>query len=77
MKSRCSNPKDPSYRHYGARGITVCERWKKFADFLADVGPRPKGTSIGRIGDRGNYEPGNAKWMTPKEQADNRYRYHP
>lgn len=72
MISRCTNPRDPQYHHYGGRGITVCERWRKFENFLADMGERPKGTSIDRIDGSGNYERSNCKWSTPKEQAQNR-----
>lgn len=75
MRRRCNNPKATRYGRYGGRGIKVCERWEGehgFEIFLADMGPRPKGTTLGRFGDEGNYEPFNCKWMTPKEQAANR-----
>lgn len=68
-KNRCRNPKNSGYPRYGAKGISVCERWQDFQNFLADMGPRPEGTSLGRILDRGDYEPGNAFWMTPAEQG--------
>ena len=67
MLTRCYNPKSDRYRGYGARGVRVTTRWHKFIDFLADMGPRPEGTTLGRILDRGNYEPGNCFWMTPAE----------
>ncbi len=72
MKQRCLNPNSGPYRWYGGRGITVCERWLKFENFLADMGERPPGLSLERIDNNGNYGPGNCCWTTPKEQAANR-----
>ena len=74
MKNRCLNPKDPGYADYGGRGITVCERWRNsFENFLADIGlkPDPK-LWLERIENNGDYEPGNCKWATTKEQYINR-----
>jgi hypothetical protein len=70
--NRCTNPKVARYRYYGGAGIKVCDRWKKFENFLADMGRRPYGTTIGRLGDVGNYEPGNVRWMTRLEQGRER-----
>jgi hypothetical protein len=72
MRSRCLNPNAPNYHLYGGRGITICDRWGKFENFLSDMGPRPKGRSLDRKDNSGNYEPRNCKWSTPKEQSNNR-----
>jgi len=72
MLSRCGNPNVKSFKDYGARGIKVCARWKKFAGFLADMGNPPAGLTLERKNNDGNYEPKNCKWATWKEQASNR-----
>ena len=71
---RCCNPKNAQWKHYGGRGITVCDRWRNsFEAFLADMGASPgPGFSIDRIDNDGNYEPGNCKWATWVEQCLNR-----
>jgi hypothetical protein len=64
MRNRCNNPKATDYRHYGGRGITVCERWNSYENFLADMGPKPaKGYELDRINPDGNYEPTNCRWI--------------
>jgi hypothetical protein len=73
MMQRCGNPNDKSFSRYGARGIRVCERWRSFENFLADMGPRPSPThSIDRIDNALGYEPGNCRWATAAEQNANR-----
>lgn len=72
MLARCFNRSHKSYKDYGAKGITVCERWLTFANFIEDMGERPEGMSIDRIDGTGNYEPGNCRWATTTEQQRNR-----
>ena len=72
MRLRCHRKDLWIYQRYGGRGITICERWNDFRNFLADVGEKPPCKTLGRINNDGNYEPGNCRWETPKEQARNR-----
>lgn len=72
MRARCNAEKRPDFKYYGGRGIRVCERWDDFAAFTADVGERPRGLTLDRRDVNGNYEPGNCRWATWKEQRRNR-----
>lgn len=74
MKIRCFKKTSPYYKNYGARGITVCDRWKNsFHNFYQDMGPKPGPEhSLDRIENDGNYEPGNCRWATMIEQNNNR-----
>lgn len=74
MLQRCYHASQDSYYLYGGRGIEVCDRWRdSFENFLADMGERPQGTTLDRFPDKdGNYEPGNCRWATDLEQANNK-----
>jgi ribosomal protein L37AE/L43A len=72
MLARCRNPNLFAYRFCGARGVGVCARWKRFENFVADMGKKPKGRILIRIKSDGDFGPRNCKWGTRKEQALNR-----
>jgi hypothetical protein len=72
MKNRCSNPNNKRYAIYGARGITVCSRWREsFAAFIEDMGPCPVGMSLDRINNDGPYSAENCRWTTMLVQGRN------
>jgi len=75
MIQRCTNPKHEAHKNYGGRGITVCDRWLTYENWLADIlgtlGPRPEGMSLDRIDNDSGYRPGNMRWATATEQRIN------
>jgi hypothetical protein len=72
MHQRCYNPKHPSYIYYGAKGITVCEEWHSYNNFLLDMGTRPENMTIDRIDPAGNYNKQNCRWASVSIQARNK-----
>jgi len=76
MKSRCDNPKKKEYQNYGGKGITYCDRWKLFENFLIDMGKKPsKDHSLDRIDPYGNYCPENCRWTTSFVQSKNKCKH--
>ena len=71
MKARCLNPNATGYHYYGGRGITVCDRWLDFENFLEDMGDRPPGRTLDRVDNDLGYSKANCKWSTPSEQNCN------
>ncbi len=74
MWTRCTNPRATSFKYYGAKGVLVCDRWRRFENFFEDMGERPAGLSLDRIDPNGNYEPTNCRWATRSEQQKNKRR---
>lgn len=72
MRNRCNNPKNQSYKYFGALGVKVCQRWDLFDNFYYDMGTCPKGMGIHRIDYNGNFEPSNCKWADRTERHNNR-----
>src|SRR3990167_6866562 len=72
MINRTTNPKSTSWKYYGDLGVKVYKHWRKFESFFKYMGNRPKGKTLDRINPFGNYVPGNVRWATRKQQANNR-----
>lgn len=75
MWQRCFNKQHKNYPQYGGRGITVCQRWLTFANFVLDMGNKPAGFTLDRIDNNGNYEPSNCRWASVSTQQYNKRPY--
>lgn len=72
MKERCGNPNSKNFKNYGAIGRTVCDRWQDYANFIADMGPRPTAKhTLERVDNNRGYSPDNCEWATRKQQMRN------
>lgn len=72
-KKRCYNPRQTAFKHYGGRGIRMCERWlNSFPNFLSDMGRCPPGLTLERTDFNGDYSPENCEWVTQKDQCNNK-----
>jgi hypothetical protein len=72
MRARCYNSNNSEFHNYGARGVTICDRWSDFAKFFEDMGRRPDELTLDRIDVNGNYEPSNCRWADIETQANNK-----
>jgi hypothetical protein len=68
---RCTNPRRRAFKDYGGRGITVCDEWRQFPNFLRDMGEAPADKTIERVDNSRGYSPDNCCWATMKEQTQN------
>lgn len=75
MMARCYQGSHQKYHRYGGRGISVCERWHTYSNFLEDMGSRPEGMTLNRVDNDGDYEPSNCEWSTLKDQNRNRQKH--
>lgn len=76
MWRRCTDSTIHNFKNYGGRGITVCNRWNDFCNFLSDMGEKPKGLTLERVDTHGNYEKSNCIWATQLVQGRNKTNNH-